>query len=58
LNDELALAVHDPALVEALDISISEDVAASDETTLAEVEQWSLLARIRNHAFRLLREQL
>ncbi len=58
LNREIALAVRDQALVEALDASIVEDVARSDELTLAEVEQWSMLSRVRNHASRLLREQL
>jgi cardiolipin synthase len=58
LNRELALAVRDRALVEALEVSIAQDVARSDELTLAEVDQWSLLARARNYASRLLREQL
>ena len=58
LNRELALAVRDASLVEALDASIAQDLVDSDELTLAEVEQWSPLARVRNYASRLLREQL
>lgn len=58
LNQELALAVRDPALVQALDASIGEDIANSDALTLAEVDDWSALARVRDHASRLLREQL
>ncbi len=58
LNRELALAVRDQALVEALDASIADDLAHSDQLTLAEVDQWSPLARARNYASRLLREQL
>lgn len=58
LNRELALAVRDALLVEALDASIAQDLVDSEELTLAEVDQWSPLARVRNYASRLLREQL
>lgn len=58
LNYEIALAVYDDSLVNALDVSFANDLADSREITLDDVEQWSLFARTRNHLAVLLREQL
>lgn len=58
LNYEIALAVYDDSLVDALKVSYAQDLAQSREITLEDVEQWSLFARTRNHLALLLREQL
>jgi len=58
LNYEIALAVFDESLVDALKVSYAKDLADAREITLKDVEQWSWFARIRNHLALLLREQL
>jgi len=58
LNYEIALAVYDDSLVDALKVSYAKDLADAREITLEDVEQWSPFARIRNHLALLLREQL
>jgi len=58
LNYEVALAVYDETLVDALKVSYAKDLANAREITLEDVQQWSLFARIRNHFALLLREQL
>lgn len=58
LNYEIALAVQDPAVMGALNESWAADIARSKEVTLAEVDDWSWYARLRDRAALLLREQL
>lgn len=58
LNYEIAMAVYDRPLVDELRASFDEDLRVSREITLADVEQRSLFARVRNHMALLLRAQL
>lgn len=58
LNDEIALAVSDAALVRDLAASFAADLRASRQVMLAELARASMAARLRSHAARLLREQL
>lgn len=58
LNYELQLGVVDPALTAALGRAFEEDLRRSREVTRKEVDGWSLPARLRDRAARLLKEQL
>lgn len=58
LNYEIAVAVYDASLVDALQASYARDLKEAREITLQEVNDWSLFARARNHMALLLREQL
>lgn len=58
LNYEIAVAVYDQPLVDSLRASFDEDLEHSKEITLADVENRSIFARMRNHLALLLRAQL
>ena len=58
LNYEIALAVQDRSLIDALNASHESDLLQSRELTLADVEARSLVERGRNWIARQLREQL
>ena len=58
LNYEIAVAVYDASLVDALQASYENDLKVAREITLREVNEWSFFARARNHMALLLREQL
>ena len=58
LNYEVMTAIEDPSLVDALRRSMSGDLRKSREIKLAEVEDWSLLERMRDRLASVLREQI
>ena len=58
LNYEIAVAVYDASLVDALQASYENDLKVAREITLREVNEWSFFARARNYMALLLREQL
>lgn len=58
LNYEIAVAVYDPSLVDALQASYAKDLKNAREITLKEVDAWSPFERARNQLALVLREQL
>ncbi len=58
LNYEIALAVRDTELAEAIAASFEDDLGHAREVMPATVEDWSMFERARNHLALLLREQL
>lgn len=58
MNYEVVLAVYDPTLVTVLKAEYAHDVSRSKEVTMADVDSWSLPARVRDDLAALLREKL
>jgi cardiolipin synthase len=58
LNYEIALAVRDKELAEAIAASFEDDLGHAHEVELTMVEDWTVFERARNHLTLLLREQL
>ena len=58
LNYEVMVVAEDSMLVDSLQKSMRSDLRRSREITLADVEEWSLLERVRDRLATVLREQL
>ncbi|MBW3661312.1 MAG: cardiolipin synthase B [Gemmatimonadetes bacterium] len=58
LNYEIVLAVRDAALNSHMSRSFDRDLTRAERITGEDVEAWSPLERLRDHAYAMLREQI